>query len=48
MKRYYLITLAICLLVLLAGSFVFDIWDRAPVLDKVKVGFIYENDESTP
>ena len=48
MKRYYLITLAICLLVLLAGSFVFDIWDGSPVLDKVKVGFIYENDESTP
>ena len=48
MKRYYLITLGICLLVLLAGSFAYGIWDRAPILDKLKVGFIYENDESTP
>lgn len=48
MKRYYVTTLAICLLVLLVGSFVFDIWNRAPQLDKLKVGFIYENDESTP
>ena len=48
MKRYYLTTLVICLLVLLAGSFAYDIWDRTPMLDKLKVGFIYENDESTP
>jgi len=48
MKRYYFTTLAICLLVLLAGSFAYGIWDRAPILDKLKVGFIYENDESTP
>ena len=48
MKRYYLTTLAICLLVLLAGSFAFGVWDRSPMLDKLKVGFIYENDESTP
>ena len=35
MKRYYLITLGICLLVLLAGSFAYGIWDRAPILDKL-------------
>ena len=38
MKRYYLITLGICLLVLLAGSFAYGIWDRAPILDQLKVG----------
>lgn len=48
MKRYYITTAVICLLVLLAGSFAFGIWNRAPVLDHLKVGFIYENDESTP
>ena len=48
MKRYYITTVVICLLVLLAGSFAYGIWDRAPVLDHLKVGFIYENDESTP
>ena len=48
MKRYYITTVMICLLVLLAGSFAYGIWDRAPVLDHLKVGFIYENDESTP
>ena len=48
MKRYYLTTAAICLLVLLSFSFVFDFWDQTPVVDGIKVGFIYENDESTP
>jgi len=48
MKRYYITTAVICLLVLLAGSFAYGIWNRAPVLDHLKVGFIYENDESTP
>ncbi|MBR0408644.1 MAG: BMP family ABC transporter substrate-binding protein [Clostridia bacterium] len=48
MKRYYLTTLAICLLVLLAGSFAYGVWDRRPMLSELKVGFIYENDESTP
>ncbi|MBR3015783.1 MAG: BMP family ABC transporter substrate-binding protein [Clostridia bacterium] len=48
MKRYYITTAVICLLVLLTFSFVFDFWDQAPAVDELKVGFIYENDESTP
>ena len=48
MKRYYITTAVICLLVLLTFSFVFDFWDQTPVVDELKVGFIYENDESTP
>ncbi|MBR5110780.1 MAG: BMP family ABC transporter substrate-binding protein [Clostridia bacterium] len=48
MKRYYITTAVICLLVLLTFSFVLDFWDRAPAVDELKVGFIYESDESTP
>ena len=48
MKRYYITTLVICLLVLLAGSFAYGFWDRSPALKELKVGFIYESDESTP
>ena len=41
-------TAALCLLCLLVCSFVFDIWHASPEKPVLKVGFIYENDESTP
>lgn len=48
MKRYYITTAVICLAMVLAFSFVFDVWGGKNGVDTLKVGFIYENDESTP
>ncbi len=48
MKRYYITTAVICLVMVLAFSFVFDVWGGKNGVDTLKVGFIYENDESTP
>ncbi len=48
MKNKYKVTLAICLAVLLAGSFIFDIWHSRDDGRQLKIGFICENDESTP
>ena len=47
MKRYYLITVAVCLLALVGMVLVFST-DGTPVRGVLKVGFIFENDESTP
>ncbi|MBR6089228.1 MAG: BMP family ABC transporter substrate-binding protein [Anaerolineaceae bacterium] len=47
MKKYYLTTLIICLLVLLASSFVYHFWDEKQVRDVIVVGFLSENDELT-
>lgn len=48
MKKYYLTTLLVSLAVLLIFSFVYDAWTPAATDTVLKVGFIYENDGSTP
>ena len=48
MKRIYITTLLTALAVMLIFSLVYSIWDDAAPIDSIKVGFIYENDESTP
>ena len=47
MKRYYIITIAVCLAMFLAVGSFFDVWNTVPLTGVVKVGFIYQNDEST-
>ncbi len=48
MKKYYITTLLVSLAVLLVFSFVYDAWTPAATDTVLKVGFIYENDGSTP
>ena len=48
MKKYYITTLLVSLAVLLIFSFVYDAWNPPPTDTELYVGFIYENDESTP
>ena len=48
MKRVYITTIVTALLVVAAFSMVYSVWDGATRVDALKVGFIYENDESTP
>ena len=48
MKKYYITTLLVSLAVLLAFSFVYDAWAPNNTETTLKVGFIYENDRSTP
>lgn len=48
MKRVYITTIVTALLVLGVFSMVFSVWDGTTRVDALKVGFIYENDESTP
>ena len=48
MKRVYITTIVTALLVVAAFSMVYSVWDGAARVDALKVGFIYENDESTP
>ena len=48
MKKYYITTLLVSLAVLLIFSFVYDAWAPAQTDTVLKVGFIYENDGSTP
>ena len=47
MKRYYLAAFIICLAVLAAFSFIYNIWEDKETLDLVRVGFLSENDEMT-
>ena len=47
MKRFYLTTIIICLLTLLAASFVYHFWDKKPEDKKLVVGYLSENDEMT-
>ena len=47
MKRYYLATFIICIGILTAFSFIFNIWDEKVTMDLVRVGFLSENDEMT-
>jgi len=48
MKMKHVLTVIICLIVLVAGSFAFNFWDRAADDGVLKVGFVYAEDESTP
>ena len=48
MKKYYGLTVLVCVLVLAAVSFLTDFWHRAPGDEVLKVGFVYSEDESTP
>ncbi len=48
MKRVYITTIVTALLVVAAFSMVYSVWDGVARVDALKVGFIYENDESTP
>ena len=48
MKRYYIATVAIALAVILIYGYAIGFWNHQPELDHLKVGFIYENDGSTP
>ena len=48
MKRVYIITILVSILVLLFFGTVYSAWNGGSGADGVKVGFIYENDESTP
>lgn len=48
MKRIYLTTALTCLVILAICVGVFRLMNLAGTRDEVKVGFIYDNDESTP
>ncbi|MBQ7371844.1 MAG: BMP family ABC transporter substrate-binding protein [Blautia sp.] len=48
MKRIYLTTVLTSLLVLLLFCFLYSRWNGNPDTDVLKIGFIYEDDESTP
>ena len=48
MKKYYITTLLVSLAVLLIFSFVYNAWTPVTADTVLKVGFIYENDGSTP
>jgi len=48
MKRVYITTIVTALVVVAAFSMVYSVWDGTTRMDALKVGFIYENDESTP
>lgn len=48
MKRVYITTIVTALLVLAVFSWVYSVWDGPVGLGTLKVGFIYDNDESTP
>ena len=48
MKKIFLPTVIICVLVLAALSFITGFWDNAPKINVTRVGFVYSEDESTP
>ena len=48
MKRYYITTVVVSTLMLLAFSLYYTPWKRFSSNETVKVGFIYDNDEITP
>ena len=48
MKRVYITTVITALLALAVFAAVYTVWDNAPDVGVLKVGFIYDNDESTP
>nr|MCR4739432.1 hypothetical protein [Lachnospiraceae bacterium] len=48
MKRIYIITTLTCLVILAAFLGIFKLLNPSDVMDHITVGFIYDNDESTP
>ena len=48
MKRIYITTIIAALLVLALFATAYSVWESKPGADRIVVGFIYENDESTP
>ena len=48
MKKFFLPTVIICVLVLAALSVITGFWDNAPKINVTRVGFVYSEDESTP
>ena len=48
MKRIILTTLASCLALILLFGYIYRIWEPVQQVDTLKVGFLYENDESSP
>lgn len=48
MKRYYFITVVISLLMLAVFGTIYSVWTDNSADTVMKVGFIYENDETTP
>ena len=48
MKRTYIVTALTCSVILAALMFFFRLLNLSGGLDHVKIGFIYDNDESTP
>ena len=48
MKRVYIVTILTCLAILAAFIGIFQFLNLTGGKDHIKVGFIYDNDESTP
>ena len=48
MKRVYITTLVTALAMLAVFSWIYSVWDGPVGVETLKVGFIYDNDESTP
>ena len=48
MKKYIIATACVCLAVLVAVSFLSGFWEGRQEMATLKVGFLYESDESTP
>ena len=48
MKRRLIITAAVCAAVLLIASLASGYWNNSTRIGRIRVGFIYSEDESTP
>ena len=48
MRKYFLPTVIVCVLVLAAVSVITGFWNDAPKMNVTRVGFVYSEDESTP
>ena len=48
MKRIYIVTLSTCLAILLGFGIYYAMWEYAPEIQVLQVGFLYENDASAP
>ena len=48
MKRVYITTVITSLLALVFFSFFYSFWTKRVAMEHLRIGFVYENDESTP
>ena len=48
MRKYFLPTVIVCVLVLATVSVITGFWNDAPKMNVTRVGFVYSEDESTP